>query len=107
DTQSLQDVAGALSAVPGLNAVVDSASGTMRVLALPGFAFDFAGDTSTGANPDTAGILSALGLNSLFTGTIPGGLDVRSELLQDPSQLALSTTGAAGDGSNLSRLLAT
>ena len=42
-TQSLQDVANALSAVPGIQAVTNAQTGTLQVLANPGFAFDFAG----------------------------------------------------------------
>ncbi len=41
-TQSLQDVAGALSAVPHLQGVVDAQSNTLKILAQPGYAISFA-----------------------------------------------------------------
>jgi len=48
-------------------------------------------------SPDTGGLLSGLGLNSLFTGSQPGNLAVRSDLVADPSKLAAGGTGASGD----------
>jgi flagellar hook-associated protein 1 FlgK len=200
-TQSLNDVATALSAVPNLQAVTDSQTGTLQVMAKPGFAFDFAGrlptdpDTSgftgtaapqvggqyTGASnntytfqvagsgtvgvtpklalqvkdssgnpiatlnigqgyspgspltvangitvqlasgtanngdtfstpvvaqPDTAGILTALGLGTFFTGSTAADLAVQPALLSNPSLLAGSLTGDTGDNSNLTRLAA-
>ena len=53
-TQSLADVATALSAVPNLNAVVDPQSGTLSIIAKPGYQFDFSGNLST--SPDTQAI---------------------------------------------------
>ncbi|MBI3408007.1 MAG: flagellar hook-associated protein FlgK [Planctomycetes bacterium] len=46
-TQSLSDVAAALSAVPNLQAVVNSQNRTLTILAAPGFTFDFAGRLPT------------------------------------------------------------
>lgn len=200
-TQSLQDVANALSAIPNLQAVVSAQTGTLQVLAKPGFAFDFAGRTDqapntanitgtttpqiggqyagsgndvytyqvvgTGtvgvspnlglqvtdsagnavatlnigqgyspgssltvangitvslaagtanngdsftstlvANPDTGGILTALGLNTFFTGSNADDLAVQPALLSDPSLLAASLSGQPGDNSNLTRMIA-
>jgi len=200
-TQSLNDVATALSAVPNLQAVTDPQTGTMQVMAKPGFAFDFAGrlptapDTSgftgtaapqvggqyTGAGndtytfqvagsgtvgvtpnlalqvkdssgnsiatlnigqgyspgspltvangitvqlasgtanngdtfstpvvaqPDTAGILTSLGLGTFFTGSTAADLAVQPALVSNPSLLAGSRTGDTGDNSNLTRLAA-
>jgi flagellar hook-associated protein 1 FlgK len=68
-----------------------------------------AGDSFTvnvTANADTAGILPALGINTFFTGSSPADIQVNSALLNDPSQLATSVTGAAGDAGNLQRLIA-
>ncbi len=188
-TQSLNDVAAALSAVPNIQAVTDPQTGTLQVLAKPGYAFDFAGrlpsspNTSgytgtatpqvggqyTGTNndtytfqvvgsgtvgvtpnlalqvkdsggnpiatlnigqgyspgtpltvangvtvqlasgtanngdtfstpvvaqPDTAGILTALGLGTFFTGSTAADLAVQPALLSNPSLLAGSLTGA-------------
>ncbi|HZV04097.1 MAG TPA: flagellar hook-associated protein FlgK [Gemmataceae bacterium] len=200
-TQSLNDVAAALSAVPNIQAVTDSQTGTLQVLAKPGYAFDFAGrlpsapDTSgytgtatpqvggqyTGTNndtytfqvagsgtvgstsglqlqvknssgslittlnigqgytagtpltvangitvqlasgtvndgdtfstpvvaqPDTAGILTALGLGTFFTGSKASDIAVQPALLNNPGLLAASRNGDSGDNSNLTRLAA-
>jgi flagellar hook-associated protein 1 len=198
--QSLQDVATALSAVPHLQALVNSQTGTMSILAQRGFAFDFAGQLPTSpdssavsgtttatlggaytgskndeltfqvqgtgtvgvtsnltlkvtdgvgnqiaslnigqgyepgsalqlgdgvtvrlasgtanngdefktqvvSQPDTANILSALGLNAFFTGSTASSIGVQPALLNDPSQLAVSATGQPGDSTNLQKLV--
>jgi flagellar hook-associated protein 1 FlgK len=200
-TQSLNDVAAALSAVPNIQAVTDPQTGTLQILAQPGYAFDFAGrlpsspDTGnyhgtatpqvggqyTGASndtytfqvvgsgtvgvtpnlelqvkdsagaslatlnigqgyspgtpltvangitvqlasgtvnngdnfstpviaqPDTAGILTALGLGTFFTGSTASDLAVQPALLNNPNLLAASRNGDSGDNSNLMRLAA-
>jgi flagellar hook-associated protein FlgK len=111
-TMSLNDVATALSGVPGLSASVDAASGTLRIDAQAGYSFDFAGrDTNPPgggavANPDTAGLLSGLGVNGLFTGTNATGIAVRPDIVADPGLLAGSVSGQPGDGRNLERLAA-
>lgn len=111
-TQSLQDLATALSGVPGLTATVNAPSNTLDVQAQPGFAFDFAGrDTNPPgggavADTDTGGLLAGLGLNGLFAGTDATSLAVRPEVLADPDRLAASRTGRPGDGTNLERLAA-
>lgn len=64
------------------------------------FALDAAADS------DTSDVLAALGLNGLFTGTGSEDVALRREIELDPSRLAVSTTGASGDGSNLLDLLA-
>jgi flagellar hook-associated protein 1 FlgK len=210
-SQSLQDVAAALSAVNGgsaLNAVADAQTGTLKILAQPGYAFDFAGrlpsapsyssgysstttaqlggsysgktndaytfefvgsgtvgvtpgpptgpgltlqvknaagtpvaslnigqgyeagtplqiangvtvtlssgtvtdgdsfSTPVVAQADTAGILTALGINSFFAGANASTIAVQPDLLAHPDQLAASQTGQPGDGANLQRLSA-
>lgn len=200
-TQSLSDIASAISAVPNLQAVVDPQSGTLDIMAQPGYAFEFTGGLSSSpdvnnitgtttasisgqytganndtltytfsgagtigvtpnlslnvtnsagdlvgtinvgqgytagtpirgplgvsvnlsagavnagdsfsenvaANPDSANILSALGLNSFFVGSGPSDLAVNPTLLNNPSNLATSTTGDPGDGSNLAKMVA-
>ncbi len=200
-TQSLADVATALSAVPNVQAVVDSQTGTLHIVAQPGYGFDFSGNLSSSpdtqaitgttvatvdgqytgtandtlsytfsgagtigvtpnlmlqihngagtllgsvnvgqgyaagsdlttalgvrvklatgtvnagdsftvnavANPDTANLLPALGLNTFFVGSGAGGLQVNPNLLNDPGQLGLSASGQPGDGTNLTKLLA-
>jgi flagellar hook-associated protein 1 len=200
-TQSLTAIAGAISAVPNIQAVVDPQGGTLHLLAAPGYGFEFTGNlsstpdaqTMTGttaatiagqytgtaddtltytfsgpgtigvtpglqlnvtnsagtllgtvnvgegyapgsgvagpdginvtlaagtanagdsfsvnaaANPDSANLLTALGLNTFFTGSTAGDLQVNPNLLKDPAQLATSTTGQPGDGSNLAKMAA-
>ena len=200
-TQSLTGVASAISGVPNLQAVVDPKSGTLHIMAAPGYAFDFTGNlssapdaqtmtgtatasidgqytgsaddtltfafsgpgtvgvtpnltlqvtNSTGAllgsvnvgqgyapgsdvagplgvnvklsagtvnagdsfsvnvtaNPDSANILTALGLNTFFVGSNASDLQVNPDLLNNQAQLATSTTGEPGDSSNLAKMAA-
>jgi flagellar hook-associated protein FlgK len=199
-TQSLQDVANAISGIGNIQAVVDSQTRTLRILAQPGYRFDFAGQlpsdpqnvnitgtatpqltgsytgatndtytfrvvgsgtvgvtanlalevrnssgtllasenigqgyspgspltvngvsvslsagtvnngdsfsTPVVANPDTAGILGALGLGTFFSGDSAANVQVNQALLNDPGLLATSRTGAPGDNTNLQRMIA-
>jgi flagellar hook-associated protein 1 len=200
-TQSLQDVAAALSAVPNLNAVVNTQTNTLTVLANAGYSFDFAGrlptspqtstitgtavpqisgtytgstnddytftvdgsgtvgvtpnlslqetnasgavlgtfnigsgyapgsqlqtangvnvqlsagtlnngdsfSTATVANPDSGGLLAALGLNTFFQGSDAGSIGVNPDLVNNPDDLAVSKTGAPADGSALQQYAA-
>jgi flagellar hook-associated protein FlgK len=56
------------------------------------------------ANPDTGNLLTALGLNTLFTGSTASTLGVRPDLLTNPELLGGSHTGDGGDGSNFARI---
>jgi len=58
------------------------------------------------ANPDTAGLLTALGINTFFTGNNANNIAVQPNLVNNPAQLAASRTGQPGDGSNLQRMAA-
>ncbi len=60
--------------------------------------------TLTTANADTSGFLSALGINSLFTGSEPGTFELKAEIVADPSRLAVSLTGQSGDAQNIAAL---
>ncbi len=51
-------------------------------------------------------MLTALGLNTFFSGSTPADLQVNPSLLNDPNQLATSTTGEPGDGSNAAKMAA-
>ena len=63
--------------------------------------------TTTGiANADTSGVLAALGLNTLFTGSDARTLEVNRDILEDSDLLATSITGLAGDSGNLTRIIA-
>ena len=57
------------------------------------------------ADSDTADVLPALGLNTLFTGSDATTIDVRSSVVDNPGLFAASSTGASGDAGNLLRLL--
>ena len=73
-----------------------------------------AGDVTAGdsfsskvvANPDSAGLLSALGLNTLFSGNNAASLSVNSQIVSDPSLISTSRSGQPGDTSNLQRFAA-
>jgi flagellar hook-associated protein 1 len=56
--------------------------------------------------PDSAGLLTALGLNTFFSGDDAATMTVNEELLSNPDRLATSKTGQPGDSSNLQRLIA-
>jgi flagellar hook-associated protein FlgK len=58
------------------------------------------------SQPDTSGVLAALGVNSLLTGSTAGDLGVNPTVLGAPTQLAGSLTGQPSDGSNLVNLAA-
>ncbi|MBI5756900.1 MAG: flagellar hook-associated protein FlgK [Planctomycetales bacterium] len=67
-----------------------------------------AGDTFSTrvvGQPDTSGLLTALGLNTFFTGDDAATLKVNSDLLGNADRLATSRTGQPGDSSNLQRLV--
>ena len=53
-TQSLNDLAVAISSVSNLNATVNTSDGTLAILAAPGYQFDFAGGLET--NLDLSGV---------------------------------------------------
>lgn len=110
-TQSLQAVATALNGVTGLSASVN-ASNQLQIQAQAGYKFDFAGrDTNPPgggavANPDTAGILSALGINGFFSGSDASSIAVNPAIVADPSLVAGSKSGQPGDTTNLQKFAA-
>ena len=55
------------------------------------------------AQPDTTGLLAALGVNALFTGNGATTIGVNTALVADPGLLAVSRSGQPGDASNLER----
>ena len=58
------------------------------------------------AETDTAGILTALCLNSFFDGHDASDIRVRFDLVSSPNLLAAARSGQPGDGSNLRRMAA-
>jgi flagellar hook-associated protein 1 FlgK len=79
-TQSLQDVATAISGVGNIQATVDPQSRTLTIVAASGFAFDFAGQLATApdtlaitgtAAPHMGGVYTGAG-NDTFTYTVVG-----------------------------------
>ncbi|MFB3816361.1 MAG: flagellar hook-associated protein FlgK [Candidatus Methylomirabilales bacterium] len=85
---SLDDLAAALDAVPGLTASV--AGGRLTVGAAAGSTFRFGGDAS--------GALTALGLGGFFTGTTARSIAVDEALAADPRLLATGEVDAATGG---------
>ena len=54
---------------------------------------------------DSARILTALGLNTFFSGDDAATMRVNDELLANPDRLATSRSGLVGDSSNLQRMI--
>ncbi|MEJ7593445.1 MAG: flagellar hook-associated protein FlgK [Planctomycetaceae bacterium] len=110
DKDSLEDVATKLSTISGVSASVDGVSKTLLIVANGPYAIDFAGrsdsqsDLTINDRPDETGILAALGIGSLFEGSEPGTYKVRSEILENPDQLAVSLSGLPGDGRNIAAM---
>ena len=71
------------------------ASGTLT--ASPNGAVDIMVD----GQPDAAGILPSLGMNSLFTGTDAASFQVNDNVAKNADLLAVARTRSAGDNSNL------
>ena len=68
-SESLNQVAASISAIPHLSATVDSVSGKLSITADPGYQFDFAGRPST--TPDTQSITgtSTVAVSGNYTGS--------------------------------------
>lgn len=52
---------------------------------------------------DETGVLAAIGINSLFAGTNANSIEVNQDVLDDPSRLALSRNGDAGNAGIIDR----
>ncbi|HOJ33465.1 MAG TPA: flagellar hook-associated protein FlgK [Candidatus Hydrogenedentes bacterium] len=78
---SLNDLASAINAVaPGTISAVVNADNTLSISAGAGYSYTFANDT--------AGILTALGINGLFTGTDARTIAVNSDIIANPGLLS-------------------
>ncbi|MDW8242231.1 MAG: hypothetical protein RMJ88_03370 [Thermogemmata sp.] len=110
---SLQNIATSLSSIPGITATADPTTGLLTINAYSGYKFDFAGrDTEppTGTSvsePDTAGILSALGINPVLLGYDAQTIALNPELINRSSLLSLSKNSVSGNYDNLLRFLQT
>ena len=95
---SLNDLAQQLDAIDGLTASV-SATGALQLDAeSEDIQFAFAKDTS--------GVLAALGVNTFFTGSSAGSLNVNAQVKANPSKFAASLEGIGEDAGNMERLAA-
>lgn len=84
------------TAIPNLTGS-QTPEGELTITAAPGFSFSFANDTS--------GVLTALGLNGLFTGSDAGSIDVSAHLEDHPEWLSSAfSTDALDTGDNTAAL---
>ena len=83
------DLADAINAIPGLTATINTYGELEIKTEGSNIEFSFAKDSS--------GVLSALGLNTFFTGTGAGTIGVNSVLQSDPSKFAVSRSGVGAD----------
>jgi flagellar hook-associated protein 1 FlgK len=97
---SLTDLAAQLDAIDGLSAEVTTAGALRLTSESTDIEFAFAGDTS--------GVLAALGINTFFTGSTAGSLDVNDELdgIDNAAKFAASLDGIGEDSRNAERLAA-
>lgn len=58
------------------------------------------------ADSDTSDVLVAFGLNSYFTGTSAIDIGVRADIVRDPTAIAATQSGAAGDNATLRDMVA-
>jgi flagellar hook-associated protein 1 FlgK len=86
---TFQDLADAINAIDGLTASIN-AYGALEIQSEGGnVEFAFAQDTS--------GVLSALGMNTFFTGVHAGSLGINPTLESDPYKFAASQSGVGSD----------
>jgi flagellar hook-associated protein 1 FlgK len=88
---TLNSLAAQLSGVANLNASVTS-DNRLSLSTATGFELRFQNDNS--------GVLASLGVNSFFTGTGLGDIDVSRTVVGNPNLFAAGTGGGPGDGSN-------
>ena len=94
-TDTLTDLSNAINAATGGNLTASITGGGRSLTLTPaaGFTFSFANDT--------AGLLPALGLNGLFTGSDASNIDVSQALLDNPNLLTSRfTTDLLDTGNN-------
>ncbi|MBS0208790.1 MAG: flagellar hook-associated protein FlgK [Planctomycetes bacterium] len=89
---TLSSLASQLNGISGISASVNGQGQLTINSASPNLQFTFGNDTS--------GALSALGLNTFFTGSDASTIGVNSTVLNDPTKFAASTAGIGNDVSN-------
>ncbi len=82
-----------------------AAGNRLSIVADEGFTFSFGHDGQV-ARTDTSGVLSALGVNTLFDGTDARDIHVSQALIEQPLFLAAATTNHVGDGTNAALMAA-
>jgi flagellar hook-associated protein 1 FlgK len=82
--------------VEGLTASITS-DNKLEINADDGLSFTFGYDGQT-PREDTSGVLSALGINTFFTGNDARSISVNEKLVEQPSLLAAASVFAPGDG---------
>lgn len=93
---TLSQVAAQLNNIAGLSASVSS-SGQLSISSQnPNVTFSFANDNS--------GVLTALGINTFFTGNSATSLAVNQDVVNDPSKFAASQGGVGQDTNNAQAL---
>jgi flagellar hook-associated protein 1 FlgK len=86
---TFQDLVNSINEIEGLNATIND-HGELEIWVDNGnIDFAFAQDSS--------GVLSALGLNTFFTGAKAGTIGINSTLVKDPSKFAVSQSGVGAD----------
>ncbi|MEX0865841.1 MAG: flagellar hook-associated protein FlgK [Pirellulales bacterium] len=93
---SLQEIVAQLNAVNGVTATI----GADRVVSI----VSDSSDQEFAFGADTSGLLAALGINTFFTGSGSGSLNVAQALKNDPGKFAASSGGIATDTANAERL---
>lgn len=88
--------------VTGVSAEVTS-DRRLRLTADPGVSFTFGHDGAED-RADTSGVLAALGINTLFTGSDARNMAIHPALAAEPRFLAAATHALPGDGSNAGRI---
>ncbi|AMV30989.1 Flagellar hook-associated protein 1 [Pirellula sp. SH-Sr6A] len=91
-----EQLAAAIDSIVGLSASVTN-NGRFEIRSeSEALTFSFSNDTS--------GALASLGINTFFTGDTASTIQVRSEITQDPTKLAISTSGVGNGAANAIRL---
>jgi flagellar hook-associated protein 1 len=90
------DLVTQLNAVGGIQASVSNDGRLQIRSSSEGIKFSFSNDTS--------GVLSSLGINTFFTGDSAQNIAVRSDIIKDPTLLAISLDGPGQGNANAIRL---